>query len=254
MEVNDSNDSGQYLEQLVGEGKKYKSVEELAKAYSNADKFIESLKAHNEDLKGEVQKRMAIEEFIKTKTDKDDQTQQDSPVDPNAGGAEGSNQPEPNKEAEPKVNESELIERIKAELAKEDEQKTAAQNTELVVNRLKEVYGNEEGINKAIGDKANELGVDIKFLQDMAAKSPKGFFSLLGVEGGSKTPPSSPEGRLNTAGLKPAAQASEPQPGTKAYYDELRKKDLTTFLSARVQAQYHKDATSDPDKFFGRNS
>src|SRR5688500_9733754 len=45
-------DSGQsFLERYVGEGKKYKDVEELAKAYDNANRFIPELKNDLDSMK-----------------------------------------------------------------------------------------------------------------------------------------------------------------------------------------------------------
>jgi len=45
----------EYLSQFVGEGKKYKSVEDLAKAYANADNFIETMKIENKAAKHELE-------------------------------------------------------------------------------------------------------------------------------------------------------------------------------------------------------
>ena len=42
---------GQLFPALVGDGQKYKTPEELAKAYSNADQFIEQLKDENRKLR-----------------------------------------------------------------------------------------------------------------------------------------------------------------------------------------------------------
>ena len=42
-----------YLTELVGEGKKYKDATELAKAYANADQFIETLKSEKHTLEEE---------------------------------------------------------------------------------------------------------------------------------------------------------------------------------------------------------
>lgn len=248
-----SQTSGEYLEQLVGEGKKYSSMEELAKGYANADKFIEALKARTTDLEQEVSKRMAVEEFIKSKQTDGNQSQANE-SDSNSSGEPAPNQAEAKEsEAEErKVDESELIERIKAELKQEDEKEVSKRNTEAVVSRLQEVYGSDEAVNKAIQEKAAEIGVSVQWLQDAAAKSPKAFFSLTGIDGG-KPAPSGPSPAVNTAGLKPAAESANPQPGTKAYYDELRRKDLNKFMSREVQSQYMKDAMDNPDKFYGRN-
>ena len=59
--------STSYLEQLVGEGKKYSNPEELAKAYFNADGFINHLKNETGSLREELEKRMTLEELLAEK-------------------------------------------------------------------------------------------------------------------------------------------------------------------------------------------
>jgi hypothetical protein len=61
----------EYLSQFVGEGKKYKSVEDLAKAYANADKFIETMKIENkaaqhelEELRKKAEKAQEVDQIV----------------------------------------------------------------------------------------------------------------------------------------------------------------------------------------------
>ena len=60
--------TGNPIEELVGEGKKYRSVEDLAKAYKNADQFIETLKTEKRTLEEQyhdaIAKNRSIEEII----------------------------------------------------------------------------------------------------------------------------------------------------------------------------------------------
>jgi hypothetical protein len=56
------------LTELVGDGKKYKTVEELAKAYKNADQFIETLKTEKRDVEAQYHETLAksrsVEEIL----------------------------------------------------------------------------------------------------------------------------------------------------------------------------------------------
>lgn len=52
--ASDRNELDEYLNMYVGEGKKYKNVKELAKAYANADVFIETLKREKQELAEEI--------------------------------------------------------------------------------------------------------------------------------------------------------------------------------------------------------
>lgn len=78
------------LNELVGDGKKYKTVEELAKAYKNADQFIETLKTEKrtaeEQYHDAISKSKSIEEILaalnETKTTiVENPTQTQTPVD-----------------------------------------------------------------------------------------------------------------------------------------------------------------------------
>lgn len=52
------------LQALVGEKQKYKSVEELAKAYTNADEFIERLKEENRQLREQAASAKTIDDVL----------------------------------------------------------------------------------------------------------------------------------------------------------------------------------------------
>mgnify|MGYP000205087855 CR=1 FL=1 len=49
---------------LVGEGKKYKTLDDLAKGYINADGFIEQLKAENRELKEKATAAKTVDDVI----------------------------------------------------------------------------------------------------------------------------------------------------------------------------------------------
>jgi hypothetical protein len=239
-----------YLAQLVGEGKKYRSVEELAKGYTNADNYIEVLKATHDDLKDEVNKRMSLEQFIEAQ--QDNKQNADASADPNPGGEVADTKAVPNVEAEPKVNESDLISRIKAELRADEQKSIAARNKDAVNERLLSLYSDAETVNREMAAKAESLGVSVQWLMDAAEKNPDAFYKLTDIEAPRKAS-TNVNPAVNTAGLPSAKDSRKTQEGTKAFYDELRKENLSKFLSADVQRQYMKDAMADPDKFFGRN-
>lgn len=66
-----------YLANLVGEGKKYKSAAELAKAYANADQFIETLKTEKQALEAKTAEAKTVDDIIaKLKQEKPEETYQ----------------------------------------------------------------------------------------------------------------------------------------------------------------------------------
>lgn len=68
VNADQQNTEQRYLDQFVGEGKKYKSMEEAAEALAkkavNADSFIEELKREKEELAQKVQETKTIEDVL----------------------------------------------------------------------------------------------------------------------------------------------------------------------------------------------
>lgn len=232
-----------YLEELVGEGKRYKTAAELAKAKIHADAFIENLKTQTEELRTELDRRMALEEmFLKTK-DNDPK-----PVDPPTEDKTTADPPKQVQADQSKVDESELIEKVKAELKREAEQTSRTANFEAVKTRLLEELGDPDKVNKFMDERSKELGFSVSELADVAAKSPTAFYNLLGLKKGTTSSPDLP-GTVKTEALQTSPMSSQPKPGTKAYYDKMRKEDPRKYLSAAVQLEIHKAYMKDPAAF-----
>lgn len=120
---------------------------------------------------------------------------------------------------------------------------------EQVETRLLEVYGEAEKVNEAVQNKAAELGISVSFLKEAAAKSPSAFYGLLGLNQDSAKP-SPPKPALNTAGLRPAESSSgEPKPGTKAYFDKIRREDPRRYFRRDTQLELYKAAMANPAEF-----
>ena len=62
--TDDNKSTDGYLQSLVGEGKKYSDVEQLAKAYANADPYITELRGKVEELEAAVAKSKTVEDII----------------------------------------------------------------------------------------------------------------------------------------------------------------------------------------------
>src|SRR4029450_8159059 len=53
-----------YLEELVGEGKKFKTPEDLARGKAESDSFIERLQKELHGLRNELKSRLQLEEVV----------------------------------------------------------------------------------------------------------------------------------------------------------------------------------------------
>jgi hypothetical protein len=221
-----------YLDQLVGEGKKYATPEDLAKAYINADGFIGTLKTELQDSRTELEKRETAEDILKRVT-----AERAPPVTPTVV---------PVTTNAPVQSDEDLDSRVTAILSKAEQNKQLLENTKTVITKLVDVYGSEAKANEVIVQKSKELGMSVKELQETAARSPRAFYTLVGLESQPKAAPAV-HPSLNSAATTPNGA----KPGTWKYYSQLKKENPTLYQSPKIQAQMHEDALRDRDAFFG---
>lgn len=223
------------LEDLVGEGKKFKSVEDLAKGKLMSDKFIEQLKTENEDLRKEVKTRITLEEFM-TKVNPTATTQNTDPV---------TNQNPVSEKQTSAMTPEQLKKIISDELAERESANTARQNLNAVKQRLQDAFG--PNYVTTLDEKAQSLGLTRDFFNQLAATQPNALFAMLGVdnkrpEPGLFTPPPS--------AMQTSARSNTPVDRTESFYKNLKKSNPSEYWSASTQTQMHRDAIRLGEKFF----
>lgn len=241
---NDRSNPQSYVDKYVGEGKKYKSVEELAKAYEHADAYIPKL---TDELGG-------LKEFMTAQFEQMNEKRQERQQNPLDNPNDRADERQPAPDARPKEEKNEDIDaRILKIMEERDSTNRAKQNAQLAEDVMTKHFGSREDAVKAVRNKADELGVTPQFLADMAYNSPKGLFNLMGVDPekaprSSNTPsPSSDVNPMVLDRVNPGAK-----PGTYEYYNNLRRTDPKKYNSPAVQADIMRAAQEDPDKFFSR--
>lgn len=192
-----------YVEQLVGEGKKFKDITDLAKGKAESDKYIEVLKARLEEATREINTRTSLDTFlkeIKGAKEPNPQNVVNPPVDaPNAG-----------------LDDSAIEKKFEEYLARRESQRSTQTNLEKVTTVLKEQFGPEA--NLIIKKKAQELGMSVQSLEQVAAQSPSAFYRLVGVA----------EERSPVGGVQVPRSQINPSTAavhgvkTKAYFDKLK--------------------------------
>jgi hypothetical protein len=218
-------------ETLVGEGKKFKSPEDLAKAKLESDRFIEQLKEEPKQLREDLD-RLAEENRLLKEIAK--QTDNGSTAKPEQN-TTASVSPEIDLEA-----------RIRETLKKTSEEDKRQSNINQVSNTMLEAYGTQEKAAEVLRQKAVELGVGVEFLQDVAAKSPKAFFQTIGVNEVARSQQTNAGSTVNSAALG--------QTGVKAntyqWYQQLRKDNPKVYNSPKIQNQMMKDALAYGEAFY----
>lgn len=218
---------------LIGDGKKYKDANDLAKAYVNADTHIGELRRDLLAAKAEL-------DVLKTNSTtrpndvpgEDTQQRQDPPhVDPNI--------------PSPKVNEEEFRDTLRREVEALDQEKRASQNAEAAAQRLVEHYGDAAKANEAVRRRAQELGVSTEWLRDAAAKSPQAFYASMGIDQNA-TSRSSPAPRND---FVPDRQNMR---GAKKYsdFEELRKTNKVKYYSPETQREMQELAREQGSAFY----
>lgn len=171
------------LTQLVGPGKKFATIEDLAKGKLESDAFIEQVKGENKELRDLVtetgtkhDKLVSEVEFLKT-----------------LNGNKGT-PPNPNAKAPDTKQEQGLSAEDVSKLIDDRDRKSREDANEAQVDSvLTKQFGAER--TKAVADKAAELGMTAEQLKGLARTNPTAFYRLVNIN-----PSGSPTGSM--PGLK----------------------------------------------------
>jgi hypothetical protein len=217
---------------LVGEGKKYKSNDELIAAVLEKDALIEEVSNKNKVLETDLLARQNLAELTDELRAAKKAEEMLEPTRQELGP----------KGDEPKVNLTEEVQKI---LAEERKRQSRTDNLATAKAKLEEAYGQD--YQKTLESVAKTLGVSNQFLEDLATSNPDGLIKVV-----SST--AKPERRIdNTA--PPVSRVGLPNAGTSvrknnAYYRELRKADLNLYMDKRTQAEMHREAMEQGAAFF----
>jgi hypothetical protein len=232
------------LEGLVGEGKKFRDPESLAKGKLEADNHIKNLEQEMQQLRADLAARKTVEDQI--------QALQASKVVPNSPAAT----PAPVAPGQVAFTEDDLNKRIKAITEQTKQEEATRSNVETVAGKLIALYGSEQKAAEAVEAKAKELNVSKKFLESTAAHSPAAFFSLIGVKGDNTLVPGSaaPRSDVNTGAFTREHTFNNPAPDT---YEGMRAaagNNVKNLLDPAYLRKSHDLAMKNPEKFFGSSA
>jgi hypothetical protein len=233
------------LETLVGEGKKFKTPEDLAKGKIESDSFIRKVTGENSELKNIIRQLEAEKEelarkaaFVRGVTSEDGDTS-------NGDGNPGTPKPDTSKANQPASLGAEDVIKLMDE-RELNKQKNA--NLRQVDTALAKEYGAEA--KNFVVAKAAELGVSTEFLTITAQQSPAAFFNLIGFQPNQPRNPSLTS-RVNGAtvgGVKGSTNLRDAK-----FYEDLKAKMGNTkfVMDTNLQIQLHKDMEALGDRFFG---
>jgi hypothetical protein len=212
---------------LVGEGKKYKNTEDLAKAYVSADSFIEQLKTENRELREKTVANKTIDDVL----ERLQQQQSATPVDRSD------------------VSVTDITKLVEQTVTGMETQKVKTANLLKADQKMKQMFGEKAG------DKFEQVAVTPQLKQiymELAAVDPDKFVSLF-VEGGSKGTGVDAGGSVNTTVNHSSGNSVRTNTiGAKEYYDNVRKTNPTQYYSQVFQLNMDKQVRSNPTLYYGR--
>jgi len=219
-----------YVSELVGENKKFKDVNTLAKSKVASDNHILKIESENAQLRQELKTRLSLEEFydqVKTHT-----PSPSTPAEPTQG------EPERTQVSMEQID-SLVGKRLQEHLTLEQQKNNLAYVQSEVVKRL--------GPNSKtlMRDRAKEVGETEENLTHLAMNKPKLFLELMVPSVSQTHIPSLPRTELNSGNPNKQGVVRDSN-----YYRQLRQTDRKKYDSRDVQIQMHKDAQALGEKFF----
>lgn len=220
-----------YLEELVGDGKKFTDVKALAKGKYESDLLIETMKRRQDELRDDYMKLRNEHMASKGQSDLMDQINQIRQQQSN-----NTNQPPVNTDNKAAIDPSQLKSLVSEEVRSIAANEKADANFKLVETKLQEQLGNNyKSVLKA---KADSLGLSPEDVNALARKSPNAFFNTFGFNEtqARDTFQAPPSNARRSDNFSPTTQKK-----TWTYYQDMKAKNPAQYHNPKTQVQMHND-------------
>lgn len=221
-------DTKNYYEELVGEGKKFKDNEALAKGKAYSDKMIEVMKPRFDELrtdylklKEELSARASMQELI----DQINQ-QKKTPVDDTHN----------NQLKTPDLDPKKIEDIVSSKILEAENSRKEEANFKSVMGKLQEKFGSN--YQNYLKQQSEQLGLDQSTVNELARKSPNAFIRTFGLDAQQteqfQSPPRS-SGRADSF----VPQGTEKR--TWSYYQNLKKTNPSLYHDPKITNQMARD-------------
>jgi len=163
---------------LVGEGKKYRSVEDALKSVPHAQKHIQTLEEENARIKAELEKRRTAEELL----------------DEVKSGIQSGVTP-----SRVEFNQDDVVKTVAQILEQKEAEKQAVANVDTVIGAFTAQFG--EKAQEVFRTVATEAGMSLQALNQLSATSPSAVLKLAGLNGKREASPAKTGSSVNTQAL-----------------------------------------------------
>lgn len=223
-----------YKELLVGEGKKFKDEESLAKGKYESDAYVKVLEKRIDDLRDdylkmrdESQARAKLEDLI-------DQLESKSTTEPTQQTSVQREQP-----TKQPIDIDALVDR---KITEKEQARQSQANLNVVKGKIKERFGDNAD---AVHERIEASGLSETELLDIARRSPKAALNMLGLDetnqnNSFQAPPQS------SRTFKPVTDKKR----TWAYYQEMKKSNPKLYLDPKIATEMHDSALALGNSFY----
>lgn len=227
--------SKDYFAELVGEGKRYATPQEIAKGKVEADRHIKTLEKEAEDLRKELSARLTLEQYSDKIAELINKSSGTTNNNQNGGEEEKQTQSKT-------LSEDDLDKFFDTRITAREQARMKQANVSFVQSELKKVFGDD--YSTKITETAESLDLDKESLNKLAERNPKAFLKLFIP--GQKQEEFSTHPRSSVV-FKPSTSSER----NYTFYQEERKrlKDDKRALK-RLESQEYQDALRLGDKFF----
>lgn len=232
-------DNKNYLEDLVGEGKKFKDHEELAKAKARSDAYIDTLTRRMDELRqdyAEVSAKYNAGTKLEDLIGKIGKTQDTS---------EDTLPPVKEDNTQPAIKQEQIESLVSNRIKQHEIDKKHEENFRAVQAKLKERYGNN--FASVLKERVESLGLTDDLVNNLARTAPNAFFNTLGFneqqfDNNFQAPPRSQQ---RTDNFAPKSNKR-----TLSYYEKLRKDKPMLYYDPKIAVQMDKDSQELGKEFF----
>lgn len=234
-----------YYEELVGDDKKFKTNEDLAKAKAESDRFIQQLQGELAGIRQELSTRQTLEELM-TKVGSGRAPE-------NTPGNNQNPQGDDDGKNVKAFSEEDIARLVEDRLSKAERARVQNSNLETVKQALQESFGSDYVTH--LKAKAAELGVSEEYLNSMAKDTPKAFLKLVEAGEAKRATPSAPglftpPSGANIHSTNQSKGFSPTGTPKMSFYENIKRTDPSRYWSPEVQNKMHKDAIALGESFF----
>lgn len=227
-----------YLEELVGEGKKFRDPQALAKGKLMADQHISNLEKEMQELRQELSTRLTLEEFY----EKMSSTQ--NPSSDGRSNQELQNLDE-NTTSQIPLSKEDVMRLVDNVYEQKQSKQKATSNVEYVRSELGKHWGSS--FSSKLSDRVRELGMTEQQAAFLAEQAPKALVELAlkdtqaAVNSSSFSPPHSTQGTSGTDALSGKRYSD---------YQKVKKENPNLYWSQRFQTDMHNQAFKLGEAFY----